>query len=76
MTVMIGRLVSGPRMMEIVDLELASADQIKPFCADMMSAFGIESLTLSEFSLPQPLSPEELREQNRLAGQRLNLQQE
>lgn len=73
MTVLVGRLVSGPKMLEIIDLEIGSTEQARQWYADLVSSFGISRTSSS--LLPTPLSPDELREINRSAGQkrRLNL---
>jgi hypothetical protein len=77
MTVMVGRLVSDPKMIAVVDLRPGSREEVRQFSLDLLLAFGITEIPSAVLPpLPPLLSPEELREQNILAGQRLHLNQE
>lgn len=73
MNVLIGRLVSGPKGFEIVDLLPGSPSQIHEFLSDLVSTFGIERAAPSD-SFPMPLGPDELRELNAQAGRKLTSQ--
>jgi hypothetical protein len=70
-TIMVGRLVLGPKMLEIVDLQVGSSEQACQWYSDLISSFGISRASPS--LLPTPLGPDELREKNYQAGQRLGL---
>jgi hypothetical protein len=66
-------------MIAIVDLEEPnSPEEIRHFCYELLSAFGITEVPPAKLqsSFPSPLSPEELRELNTIAGQKLGLLQE
>jgi len=70
-TILVGRLVSGPRMLEIVDLQIGSTEQARQWYTDLVSSFGISRTSPS--LIPTPLSPDELREINSSFGQQRNL---
>ncbi len=68
---MVGKLVSGPKMLEIVDLEVGSNEDARRFYAELIASFGIRRVTPSDSDLvfPELLSPDELRELDFRVGQ-------